>query len=242
MIKGKIKVELNEFETELQSILGCHAERLGFIYYLDLLQETFSRAEKHLLSDSKKFKNDLINEDPEIIQSLIQSYESVLNPLLSTLYCSYFITIHSVLEEILIKFYSIVEIYHCNSTFPKKTTQGCFISFKDEENKLPYINAILSKYKILIIYTYIRNGLVHPKNSKNCFEFIELEQLIIDKKITHLQILENEKGFKFEITEIEFIINYANEIISFFENLISDSVKYRNLNSLNYSNKTNPAQ
>lgn len=226
MIKGKIKDELNEFETEIQTLLGNHEERFGYIYYFDLLQETFIRAAKHSINDSRKFKNELINEDPENIPSLMQSYESVLNPLISTLYKSYFITVHSELEMMLTELNDIVKKYYDNSNFPKKANPS-FRIFKDEENKSPFIKNTLLEHDVLVTYNYIRNGMTHSKNDKTCSLYVELEKHIKSGKINFLEIIDNDKGFNYLITEIDFIINYTEEIISFFQDLIDNSIKYR---------------
>ena len=85
----------------------------------------------------------------------------------------------------------------------------------------------MRKYEILIIYSYVRNGLIHPKNCKGSLEFLELEQNIKEGKISHLEIVDNENRFNFLIKEIDFIINYVKEIISFFQDLIDNSFKYR---------------
>lgn len=231
MIKGKLKEELNEFELEIQMLLGSHHEKTGYIYYFELLHETFTRSAKHLIFDSQQFKKDLLSEDRENSQSLIQSNESVSTPLIQTLYNSYFITVHSELEIILIKLKEIVYKHYKNSTFPKKTNKGSFDSFNDSTNTLPFIQDSLIKYEILIIYSYVRNGLIHPKNCKESLEFIELVKNIKNGKISHLEIVDNENGFHFLIKEIDFIVKYSEGIISFLQDLIDFSIKYRKLNS-----------
>ena len=229
MIKGKQRNKLNNFELEIELLLGNHHEKTGYIYYFELLHETFTRATKHLISDSQQFKTDLIGENKENCQSLIQSNESVSNPLIQTLYNSYFITVHSELEIMLIKLNEIV-FKHCkNSTFPKKTNKVSFDSFNDSTNTLPFIQESLRKYEILIIYSYVRNGLIHPKNCKGSLEFLELEQNIKEGKISHLEIVDNENRFNFLIKDIDFIVKYSEEIISFLQYLIDNSFKYRTL-------------
>lgn len=229
MIQGKLKEELNEFELEIQMLLGSLHERTGYIYYFELLHETFTRSAKHLILDSQQFKKDLLSEDRENSQSLIQSNESVSNPLIQTLYNSYFITVHSELEIMLSKVNDIMDDHFNNSTFPKKTNRGCFSSFIDESKTLSFITETLLQYNILIIYSYIRNALIHPKNFKGSPEFIELEQYIIEKKIINIEIIEFESRFNFQITEIDFIINYSQVVISFLQDLINNSIKYRKL-------------
>ena len=229
MIQGKLKEELNEFELEIQMLLGSHHERTGYIYYFELLHETFTRAAKHLILDSQQFKKDLLSEDRENSQSIIQSNESVYNPLIQTRYNSYFITVHSELEIMLSKVNDFMDDHFNNSTFPKKTNRGYFSSFIDETKTLSFITETLLQYNILIIYSYIRNGLIHPKNFKGSPEFIELEQYIIEEKITNIEIFEFESRFNFQITEIDFVINYSQVVISFLQDLINNSIKYRKL-------------
>lgn len=197
MIKGKLKEELNEFELEIQMLLGSHHEKTGYIYYFELLHETFTRAAKHLIFDSQQFKKDLLSEDRENSQSLIQSNESVSTPLIQTLYNSYFITVHSELEIILIKLKEIVYKHYKNSTFPKKTNKGSFDSFNDSTNTLPFIQDSLIKYEILIIYSYVRNGLIHPKNYKESLEFIELVKILKMVKSHIWRLLTMKMGFIF---------------------------------------------
>lgn len=228
MIKGKIKEELNEFELEIQMLLGSLHERTGYIYYFELLHETFTRATNHLILDSKQFKKDLLSEDRENSQSLIQSNESVSNPFIDTLYNSYFITVHSELESMLLKVKDIVQKHYNNLTFPKKTNNG-FKTFNDESKTLVFIKDALTKHEILTIYNYIRNGITHSKNNKNCPLFIELEDHVNSGKINFLDIIENEKVTDFIIKDIDFIVNYSQEIISFFQDLINNSIKYRKL-------------
>lgn len=226
MIKGKLKEELNEFESEIETLLGNHIDRFGYIYDFDLLHETFSRAAKYLILDSQQFKNELINEDPKNIPSLIQSYESVLNPLISTLYKSYFITVHSELEMMFAALNNIIKKYYDISNFPKNANPS-FRTFKDEENNLPFIKNTLSEHDILVIYNYIRNGMTHSKNDKTCPLYFELEKHIKTGKINFLEIIDNDNGFNYLITEIDFITNYIEEIISFFQDFIDNSIKYR---------------
>jgi hypothetical protein len=120
MVKGKLKEKLNEFELDIQMLLGSLHERTGYIYYFELLHETFTRAAKHLILDSQQFKKDLLSEDIENSQSLIQSNESVSHPLIQTLYNSCFITVHSELEIMLSKVNDILDDHFSNTTFPKK--------------------------------------------------------------------------------------------------------------------------
>jgi hypothetical protein len=242
MIKGKKKEELNQFELEIELLLGSHHGQSGLICYFELLHETFTRAAKHLISDSKKFKNELINEDPENIASLIQSAESVLNPLISILYKSYFITVHSELEIMLTKVSDIVKRNYGSSSFPKKTSEmSDFVNNKKQKITEPFIKDTIQQHKILISYNFVRNGIIHPINDKNKPGFEELEKCIDEGKITHLHIADyelkefndeeniiiNEIGFNYLITEIDFIVKYTEGIISFFQDLIENSIKHR---------------
>ena len=228
MIKGKVKENLNEFESEIEILLGRQHEQTGYIYYFDLLHETFLRATKHLVIDSQQFNKDLVNEDRENIHSLIQSYESVSNPLIETLYKSYFITVHSELEVILSEVKDIVKKHFNNSTFPKKTTQSFFKPFLEEQqNTIPFIRETILNHQILPTYTYIRNGLIHPKNCKESDEYKQLENDIEQGKINYLEIVENKNGFIFLIKDIDFVQNYSREVILFFQDIIDNSVKYR---------------
>ena len=56
---------------------------------------------------------------------------------------------------------------------------------------------------------------------------------IIDYELKEFDDEENiiliEKGFNYLITEIDFIINYSQEVMSFFQDLINNSIKYRKL-------------
>ena len=216
MIKGKLKEELNEFELEIQMLLGSHHEKTGYIYYFELLHETFTRAAKYLILDSQQFKKDLLSEDIENSQSLILSNESVYNPLIQSLYNSYFITVHSELEIMLTKLKDIVLKYYDNPNFPKKANPS-FRTFKDEENKLIFIKNAISEHDILVTYNYIRNGITHAKNDKSCSLYIDLEKHIKSGKINFIKIMDNNNGFNYLITEIDFIVNYREELISFFE-------------------------
>ncbi|MFA5296819.1 MAG: hypothetical protein WC389_01270 [Lutibacter sp.] len=229
MIKGKVKENLNEFEFEIELLLGSLHERTGYIYYFDLLQETFLRASKHLIIDSQQFKKELEEECPENKQSLIKSNEGVVNPLIETLYKSYFITLCSELEIILTKVNEIIERYYNeNSFFPLKAREGDFKSLLDgKKTTKAFIIETLKQHKILTTYNYIRNGLIHSKNCKESPEFIKLKTYITNGKINNLKIIDNEKGFRFLITDIDFIINYSKVIILFFQNLINNSVKNR---------------
>ncbi|RAR71496.1 hypothetical protein [Flavobacterium aciduliphilum] len=241
MIKGKLKEELNEFELEIQMLLGSHHERTGYIYYFELLHETFTRAVKHLISDSQQFKKDLLSEDKENSQSLIQSNESVSNPLIQTLYNSYFITVHSELEIMLTKVNEIVKRIY-DSSFPKKTIEMLdVVNNKKQKITEPFIKDTIKRYTILISYNFVRNGIIHPVNDKNKPGFEELEKCIDEGKIINLDIIDYEFkefddeeniiiaeiGFNYLITEIDFIVKYTEEIISFFQDLISNSKKYR---------------
>lgn len=229
MIKGKQKEKLNDFELEIELLLGNHHEKTGYIYYFELLHETFTRAAKHLILDSQQFKKELLDEDTENIQSLIQSNESIFNPLIQSFYNSYFITVHSELEIMLTKLKDIVLKYYDNQNFPKKANPS-FRTFKDEENKLTFIKNALSEHDILVTYNYIRNGITHAKNVKTCSLYIDLEKHIKSGKINFIKIMDNNNGFNYLITEIDFIVNYREEIISFFLDLINNSIKYRKQN------------
>ena len=240
MIKGKQRNKLNNFELEIELLLGNHHEKTGYIYYFELLHETFTRATKHLISDSQQFKTDLLGENKENCQSLIQSNESVSNPLIQTLYNSYFITVHSELEIMLTRVNDIVKrIYACS--FPKRTIEMLdVVNNKNKKITEPFLKDTIQQHKILISYNFVRNGIVHPVNDKNKPGFEELEKYISEGKIMHLDIIDyelkrfddenkiiTEIGFNYLITEINFIINYVKEIISFFQDLIDNSLKYR---------------
>lgn len=228
MIKGRPKENLNEFELEIQMLLGSHLESTGYIYYFELLHETFTRAAKHLILDSLHFKEDLLSEDRENSQSLIQSNESVSNPLIQTLYNSYFITVHSELEMMLTEVNDIFKRHYVDSYFPKRTINMLDILKNKEQIKIePFIKETIQHHQILVSYNFIRNGIIHPENDKNKPGFEELENYINEGKITYLDIIDKDKGFYFQITELDFIINYTEEIISFFQGLIDNSIKYR---------------
>lgn len=241
MIQGKLKEELNEFELEIQMLLGSLDERTGYIYYFELLHETFTRSAKHLILDSQQFKKDLLSEDRENSQSLIQSNESVSNPLIQTLYNSYFITVHSELEIMLTKVNEIVKRIY-DSSFPKKTIEMLdVVNNKKQKITEPFIKDTIKRHTILISYNFVRNGIINPVNDKNKPGFEELEKCIDEGKIINLDIIDYEFkefddeeniiiaeiGFNYLITEIDFIVKYTEEIISFFQDLIENSLKYR---------------
>jgi hypothetical protein len=243
MIKGKQKEKLNDFELEIELLLGNHHEKTGYIYYFELLHETFTRAAKHLILDSQQFKKDLLSEDRENSQSLIQLNESVSNPLIETLFNSYFITVHSELEIMLTKVNDIVKRLY-DTYFPKRTSGMLdILNYKEKKTIEPFIINTILQHQILISYNFVRNGIIHPVNDKNKPGFEELEKCIDEGKIMHLDIIDYElkefdveeniivieKGFNFLITEIDFIINYSQEVISFFQDLINNSKKYRKL-------------
>lgn len=241
MIKGKLKENLNEFELEIEMLLGNYYERTGCVYYFELLQETFSRAAKHLVLDSQQLHLEMQNEDFETKHSIIKYQESVSNPLIETLYNSYFITVHSELEIILSKVKVLIKKHFNDSHFPKKTSEMCRIIDDDKVKTRSFIRDTIQQHQVLLSYNFVRNGIIHPKNSKEKPGFKELEKHINDKKIIYLDIIDYElkdfdgkekivvieKGFNFLITEIDFIILYSNEIISFFQDLINNSVESR---------------
>jgi hypothetical protein len=118
-------------------------------------------------------------------------------------------------------------------------------SFKKQKITEPFIKDTIQQHKILISYNFVRNGIIHTANDKNKPGFEELEKCIDEGKIMHLDIIDYElkefddeeniilieKGFNYLITEIDFIINYSQEVISFFQDLIDNSKKYSKLKS-----------
>lgn len=241
MIKGKLKEELNEFELEIQILLGSLRERTGYIYYFELLHETYTRAAKHLILDSQKLNSEMQNEDFETKKSMLKYQESVSNPLIQTLYNSYFITVHSELEIMLTKVNDIVKRIY-DSSFPKKTIEMLdVVNNKKQRITEVFIKDAIKRHKILISYNFVRNGIIHPVNDKNKPGFEELERCIDEGKIMNLDIIDyelkgfddeeniiiTEIGFNYLITEIDFIVKYTEGIISFFQDLIENSLKYR---------------
>ena len=134
MITGKTEVKLNEFELEIDSILGNQIDRIGATYYFDLLHETFKRAVNHLALDSQCFHKELQNEDFDVKQSIIQSQESIAYPMLQTLYNSYFITVHSELESMWSEATQIFKKYYQDYFFPDKLNSQYFKSSSNLNN------------------------------------------------------------------------------------------------------------
>ena len=133
----------------------------------------------------------------------------------------------------------VKRIYDCS--FPKRTIEMLdVVNNKNKKITEPFLKDTIQQHKILISYNFVRNGIVHPVNDKNKPGFEELEKYISEGKIMHLDIIDyelkrfddenkiiTEIGFNYLITEINFIINYVKEIISFFQDLIDNSLKYR---------------
>lgn len=223
MIAGKVKKQLNEFELELDTLVGNHIDNYGATHYFDLLHETFLRATKHLQLDSKIFHYDLQKEDPEINRSIIQSQESIAYPLLSMLYNSYFITVHSELESMWKEATQIFNKYHPDYSFPEKLNSQYFLSFsnkKKKKKKFSFIDEVVLRHQILFTYNYIRNGIIHAKKSKECDEFKTLKEKIESHVITDIEILDVENGFIFSIKKLDFVKKYEEEVLSLFHELI----------------------
>ena len=228
MITGKRKVKLDEFELEIDSLLGNHFDRIGTTYYFDLLNETFERALNHLLLDAQCFHKELQGEEFDVKQSIIQSQESVAYPLVQTLYNSYFITIHSELESMWREVTQIYRKYYPEYTFPDKLTSQYISSISKDKNKIiSFIDEVVLRHKILFTYNYIRNGVVHSKKSKLCDEFKILEEYIKNNVITDIKIEDTENGFIFSIKNLDFSKKYGNEVLSFFRAIIDNSVKIK---------------
>ena len=153
MITGKTKVKLDEFELEIDSLLGNHTDRIGATYYFDLLHETFVRAVNHLSMDSQCFHKELHDEDFNVKQSIIQSQESIAYPMLQTLYNSYFITIHSELENMLRDATQICKKYYPEYSFPEKLNSQYINSISiDKQKTISFIDEVVLRHKILFSY------------------------------------------------------------------------------------------
>lgn len=221
MITGKTKVKLNEFELEIDSMIGNHIDRTGATYYFDLLHETFVRAMNHLALDSQYLHKELLDEDFDVKQSIIQSQESTANPMIQTLYNSYFITIHSELESMWRETTQIYKKYYPEHSFPHKLNSQYFNSFsKNKAKRISFIDEVVRRHQILFTYNYLRNGVVHAKKSKECLEFKTLEDYIKKNIITDIEIENVENGFIFSIKNVDFVKKYSEEVLSLFHELI----------------------
>lgn len=228
MIIGKTKVKLDEFELEIDLLLGNHIDRVGATYYFDLLYGTFVRAVNHLNLDSQSFHKELKDEDFNAKQSIIYSKESIAYPMLQTLYNSYLITINSELESMWSETTQIYKRYYQDYFFPDKLNSQYFkTSFKNKNKRNSFIDEVVRRHEILFTYNYIRNGVVHAKKSKECAEFKTLEDYIKNNKITNIEIEDVENGFIFSIKDIDFVKKYGNEVLSFFQAIIDNSVEIR---------------
>lgn len=228
MIIGKTKVKLDEFESEIDLLLGNHIDRIGATYYFDLLYETFVRAVNHLALDSQCLHKEVQNEDFDVKQSIIHSQESIAYPMLQTLYNSYFITIHSELESMWREATQIYKKYYPRYSFPEKLNSQYFNSFsKDKKKIISSLDEVVLRHQILFTYNYIRNGIVHAKKSKVCDEFMILEDYINNNIITDIEIVDIENGFIFSIKNVDFVKKYGDEVLSFFQAIIDNSVEIR---------------
>lgn len=159
MIKGKRKKQLNDFESDIDELIGDHT--FGTTHYFDLLHETFLRSQRHLELDSEHFHKDLINEDQEVIASLLASQSGTAYPLLETLYSSYFITLHSELDIIcqeILRLYNLPKNQHeLKLTSPKFFAKiEDFNSSKTLESN-QFIDRVIQNHSILQTYNYIRD-------------------------------------------------------------------------------------
>jgi|GEM_PF-2707493 len=163
MIKGTPKKNYNEFEEELNQLIGSFQEANGLEFYLNQLHDAFLKSEVALTKYSDEYLTEFNKEDFEVKQSIVlndpeHSLKSI--PLVDELRKSYFITVHSEFEKI---WKEIITIY--NNYFTPRAIISLSYNFETHPsfNTSILLDKIVLKYKVLFSYNYIRNKIVHQK-------------------------------------------------------------------------------
>ena len=221
MISGEKKIELNDFELELEALLGDASTGPGITYHFYTIYDTFLRAEKALKAESQNFLEELQTEEPDIQWSMFNSLNHIAYPSIQTLYDSFFIVIHSELERIWKEIIQLYNKYH-QPQLNKDEKLNHNFSFKLE----CFINEVVKKYEILFTYNYIRNGIVHAKNAKEG-PFYACEEYVRNNHISNIEIIDEDEEFKFLIEDLSFGKKYADLILEFIQAIIDKSVQKR---------------
>src|SRR5437879_2852608 len=98
MVKGKLREDYNDFEEEMFYIAGYIGDKTGLDFFFEHVYQTFEIAKKSLLEHSTEYKQSFDRENYDTRQSIYfhdPQHEINSNPLLTTLYNSHFVTLHS---------------------------------------------------------------------------------------------------------------------------------------------------
>lgn len=235
MITGNLKItDHDDFETEINDMIGSVEENQGLEFYFYCLRETFKISEKALYKYRDDYEADLKAEkesDPEIWRSMVTGnpmHGFSMAPPLPILYQSYFITILSELE---LKWREIIDLYN-RFRLPASETPLDNAEAKINQHTLrnlpagSLLHTVVMSHSILTTYNYIRNKIVH-QSWKPGPDFEDLKSKIQSGKITNFSLDTTSATISGKITDMKFVENYENQIIAFLKDIVTISYTAR---------------
>lgn len=221
MIKGKSRRNYNDFEEDLDQIVGNYREAYGLTSYFESTYLTFLKAETLLLDNASKYLKQFKKEDKETRYSMrndlphnVKAYPSV-----HLLRQSFFITIHSELEET----WKHINILSDKAHITTKT-QSLNFNYSFHNNIL---DETVRNWQILFSYNYIRNKLIHKYIGITSSHFILVKKQIDADNIKDIDIEYDKKKAYFIINTMEFGYTYAKIVLNFLEEIINNSYNER---------------
>jgi len=226
MITGVPRKSYNDFEEELNSLVGQYGEIFGLTHYFEKVYQTFLEAEKYLLKKGNEYLADFEKEDYEIKVGMSRdsSHDTEAYPSVDLLRQSYFVTIHSEFEEIWKQIKEIYNQFHTPTTIGSLNFNYLLNPHFDLNNLL---DKIVSTNQILLSYNYIRNKVVHNNISPSCQYYLRTENYILNGDIKNISIKQDNGKPYFVIENMSFGYTYSNKVLGFIENIINTSYAQR---------------
>jgi hypothetical protein len=181
------------------------------IHFIPTFSDIFLRSEGFLKSASAELLSKIEEEDSETRESMFSNpwLEPQINPDISLLRHSHFITIHSEFEQR----WDILRplLYKNLGKAPEKYS----ISNQINRDKPDVIVDTIFKWQVLFSYNFLRNKILHGKASPSK-QLEELKRCVEAGEIKGLTVFDEYDGAYFHIGD-EFITGYENATVGFLK-------------------------
>lgn len=223
MINGKVKPSYNNFQNELDNIIG-NPHEYGLENYFNSLHNTFKNSIIYLQNKSNRLQTDIKSEHVNNQHSIYISEWHNIYPEITILINSYFISLHSELEYTWNK---LISMY--NNNYSEQITKPKLNNFyfdelnKNKSYKKDFFDEVVQKYSLIFQYNFIRNSLIHQNSKVNCTQTILIQELIKTNELKNVQFNNQNNKTSYKITNIEFCLGYSNLILNFFKSILDTS-------------------
>lgn len=227
-LAGEHKREYNEFEREIDDLVGDWQQGYGLSYFYHQLNDTFTKSEEALSQAAQKYNEAFQKEDVEVRATTFRNdpnHDMNSAPPLHTLRKAHFITAHSEFEmvwERVDKIFSIHTSGHSehglNYNYIKQR------SFSTSN----ILHKIVDQYQVLLTYNFLRNRIVHGKAKTTSDGYPLLLQYISSGELQGITTEANGTEFSFTIDSITFNKGYTKKVLEFLEEIVNSLYLGRN--------------